>query len=54
MECLPLRFWAKDANRELVGVNPQYTSQTCPVYRHASNEDRKTREEFPCRHCRYL
>ncbi len=37
----------------LIRVNPQYTSQTCPVCRHVSRDNRKSQTVFVCEKCGY-
>ncbi|MBN2865593.1 MAG: transposase [Thiotrichales bacterium] len=36
---------------DILKVNPQYTSQTCPSCHHISKNNRKTQSEFECEEC---
>ena len=36
---------------DVLRVNPQYTSQTCPSCHHVSKENRKSQSVFACAEC---
>lgn len=38
---------------QLLKVNPQYTSQTCPCCQHISRHNRQTQADFHCQECGY-
>lgn len=46
-----LAYKAEDAGRELVSVNPQYTSQRCASCGHVDERNRRKQAEFRCLAC---
>ena len=48
-----LSYKAEWAGRNLIAVDPKYTSQTCPSCEHVSRENRKTQSQFLCVECGY-
>jgi putative transposase len=46
-----LTYKAVEAGRNLVAVDPKYTSQTCPECGFVSRENRKTQADFCCISC---
>jgi putative transposase len=48
-----LEYKLKQNGGELIKVNPQYTSQTCPQCKHISKENRLSQSKFVCQKCNY-
>jgi putative transposase len=48
-----LEYKLKARGGELIKVNPQYTSQTCPKCKHISKENRLSQSKFVCQKCNY-
>jgi IS605 OrfB family transposase len=46
-----IEYKAKQAGIPVILVNPRYTSQECPMCRHISKSNRKTRDSFICVKC---
>ncbi|MFC8435202.1 RNA-guided endonuclease InsQ/TnpB family protein, partial [Streptomyces sp. NPDC057253] len=42
---------AESAGREVIAVDPRYTSRTCPACGHVDKENRPTQEKFHCVWC---
>ena len=45
---------AKASGREIIRVEPQYTSQTCNHCGYRSSENRKSQSKFVCNHCGHI
>ena len=48
-----LDYKLKQRGGELIKVNPQHTSQTCPICKYVSKENRLTQSKFVCKKCSY-
>lgn len=46
-----IEYKAQWAEKQVIPVNPAYTSQTCSVCGHAEADNRKTQEKFVCQAC---
>ena len=44
-------YKAQEANRTVIAVNPQYTSQKCSQCKYISKQNRTTQDKFECIQC---
>ncbi len=47
-------YKAEEADRTIIAVNPQYTSQKCSQCKYISKQNRTTQNKFKCIQCGYL